>query len=60
MKTVNVRIVHLQLSHEVEDTQEDMAAKRNLFDTNNLFHLIPNKEVIRMSNCNTEQFLHVL
>jgi hypothetical protein len=31
-----------------------------LFDTNNLFNLIANKEVIWLSNCNTEQFLHVL
>jgi hypothetical protein len=41
-------------------TQEDTAAKQNLFDTNNLFNLIANKEVMWSSNRNTEQVLHVL
>jgi hypothetical protein len=33
MKRVNVMIIHLQLSHEVDDTQEDIGAKHNLFYT---------------------------
>jgi hypothetical protein len=39
MERVNVMIIHLQLYHEVDDTQENIGAQQNLFFTKKTYFI---------------------